>query len=168
MPTEREVLHKIINDHPEGMPQLFERHAALFLDGLKRFFPDREEDYSELLGKMAASMIKNLKAGHFDDVIETFYDWVVRDAWASFMTIKQEEAGGEHIDPENIFLCADRLSEAEFSDETRKAIQDHLSSCDLCRDLLEQCRDISVEVRHAGASYPESFGDIMKKALEKL
>ncbi|MFH2000471.1 MAG: hypothetical protein ABIK28_12370 [Planctomycetota bacterium] len=167
MSTEREVLHNIINDHPEGIPGLFERHSALFYEGLKRFFSNTEA-YPDLLAEMIRHMREDLKAGRFDDVVETFYDWVVRNAWSSYMKIKIKESGGEHLDPEQLYLCGDRLSEAELDEETREAINIHLSSCGLCRELLEQCKEIPVEVRHAGAPCPEAFEAVLAKAKEKL
>ncbi|MHC4943529.1 MAG: hypothetical protein ACYTG7_10985 [Planctomycetota bacterium] len=168
MPTEREVLLQIMRDDPEGIPNLFDRHASLFREGLLRFFGGADEAQVPLLLEMIRAMAADLKAGKFDDLVETFYDWVVRDAWGSFMRIKMEQAGGEHIEPDLIYECSDRPNEAALTEEVRQRCRSHFEACELCRDLLDKCKNVEVEIRHAGAAYPEEFQTVIQKTLGSL
>jgi len=153
MPTEREVLQQIIHDDPEGIPNLFERHAALFREGLLRFFEDAGEGRSESLARVMGTMAQDLKARKFNDIVETFYDWVVRNAWGTLMAIRMEEEGGEHLEPNHIYESSDRLNEAALPEEVRAECKAHFAECPLCRGFLERCKTIAVQVRHAGAPH---------------
>ncbi len=166
MPTEREVLQQITQDRPEGVQALFDRHAALFHEGLLRFFGSAGEDQTDHLRQMMQAMRDSLKAGEFEDLEETFYDWVVRNAWCSFMAIRVREAGGDHLEPNVIYESSDRLNEAALSDEVRERCRSHLEECELCRELLGRCLDLAVEIRHAGAPYPAEFDAVIAKVVE--
>lgn len=168
MPTEREVLQQITRDRPEGIQALFDRHAALFHEGLLRFFRSADEGQVDHLRQMMQAMRDSLKAGEFEDLEETFYDWVVRNAWCSFMDIRFQESGGDHLEPNVIYESSDHLNEAALPDEVRERCRVHLEECSLCRELLGHCQDLAVEVRHAGAPYPAEFDAVIAKVVEAL
>lgn len=168
MATEREVVYRIINDHPEGIPGLFERHGALFHEGLLRFFGSTGEEQSGRLGVLARSVTDLMKAGRFDDLHETFYNWIVRITWCVFMDLRLKEEGGEHLDPEIIYTFVERVDVEALPEGVRKKSESHFESCALCRSMLELAKDIPVEVRHAGAEYPETFKAVIQSALETL
>lgn len=168
MPTEREVLIKIMDGDSQGIGDLFERHGALFREGLIRFYGEAGMDQAEAMTKVIRSMAADLQADRFDDIVETFYDWVVRNAWSSLMALKLEEAGDGHLEAEVIFECSDRLNKAALSREVQQRCEEHFASCELCRGLLENCEGISVETRHAGAEIPEDFKPVIDKVLEEI
>jgi len=168
MPTEREVLQQITRGEPGGIPALLDRHAALFHEGLRRFFGAAGDAQAEPLRRMLSSMRDSLRAGEFEDLEETFYDWVVRNAWCSFMTMRLEEASGEHLEPGVIYESSEPLNEAALPSEIRERCHAHFERCALCRELLEHCRDLAVEVRHAGAHYPAEFDAVVAKVVAGL
>jgi hypothetical protein len=168
MATEREVVYRIINDHPDGIPGLFERHGALFHEGLVRFFGSAGQEQAGRLEVLARSVAELLKTGRFDDLEETFYNWIVRITWCIFMDLRMKEEGGKHLDPEIIYTFTERVDVEALPDGARKASESHFESCSFCRGLLEHAKEIPVEIRHAGAEYPEKFEAVIQSALESL
>lgn len=166
MATEREVLQQIAKGHPDGLPGLFDRHAALFREGLIRFRGAAGIEEAGVLNTVISSIAGELQGDGFDDLVETFYDWIVRRTWCSLMAQDLAEAGGEHLDPELIWASSDPLIEDDLPEEDRRLCQEHLDSCERCRDHLERTLDIPVEIRHAGAPYPAEFDQVIAKALE--
>jgi len=158
----------ILRDDPRGMPRLFERHGALFREGLIRFFGAAKEEQIPHLDRMLRTLASDLKAGRFDDLVETFYDWVVRNSFSTCMAIRIEQAGGEHLDPGLIYECSDRLNEAALPEDVREKSRAHFQACDLCREMLQKSKDVPVEVRHAGARFPEEFRALAKGGVEGL
>lgn len=166
MITERDVLLQIINDDPNGIHGLFHRHSALFREGLIRFFGKADSEEAEPLARVIKAVKSELKEGRFDDLAETFYNWIVRTTWNSLMAQRMEQAGGEHVEPDLLYQSSDRLNEAALPEEVRQPLRDHLESCALCRELLEKCRAIPLEVRHAGAPCPEDFDIVKARVIE--
>jgi hypothetical protein len=165
MPTEREVLLQILEGKPEGVAHLMERHGALFHEGLIRFLGRADSDQGDRLAEMMRIMVEDLKNDRFNDLQETFYDWVVRNSWCTLMKWAMEEAGEEVLDPEIIYAFADPLCEAALPPEVRVQYRARFDEYAFYRDLLDKCKDIPVEVRHAGANYPEEFNEVIQKAL---
>ncbi len=168
MPTERDVLRKIVSRDREGLKGLFERHGALFREGLLRFYGRAELEDAPRLARVAQALVDDLRAGRFVDLVETFYNWVFRATWTAFVAMRMQEAGGTHIDPDTFFQCADPLNEAALPEETRQQARSHLSRCDLCRDLLARTKGVPVEVRHAGAPFPAEFQAVIQAALNRI
>ncbi|MBI4878719.1 MAG: hypothetical protein HY812_03540 [Planctomycetes bacterium] len=168
MPTERDVLRKIVGRDREGLKGLFERHGALFREGLVRFYGKADVEAAPRLARVVQSLAADLRAGRFVDLVETFYNWVFRATWTALVSMRMEEAGGGHIDPETFFQCADPLNEAALPEETRQQARSHFESCGLCRDLLEKTKGVPVQVRHAGAPFPADFSAVIQAALEKI
>lgn len=166
MITEREVLLQIINDDPNGIPGLFHRHGALFREGLIRFFGKADSEGAETLAKVINAVKRDLKEGQFDDLVETFYNWIVRATWNNLMVQRMEQAGGDHVEPDLLYQSADRLNEAALPEEVRRPLRDHLETCALCRELLEKCKGIPLEIRHAGAPCPEDFEAVKARVIE--
>jgi hypothetical protein len=168
MPTEREVVYLILNDRPEGISGLFDRHGALFREGLLRFFDSAGPEQADRLEILARTVVDHLKAGRFDDLSETFYNWIVRVAWCTFMKLKIEGEGGDHLDPEIIYTFVEKADVDALDETVRKESRSHIESCALCRALLEQSKDIPVEIRHAGAIHPEDFNEVIHTVLKRI
>ena len=84
------------------------------------------------------------------------------------MRMKIEEEGGEHLDPEMIYTFVERVDVDALSGEDRDRARTHLDACAFCRELLEKSKAIPVEVRHAGARYPETFETVIQAVLREL
>ena len=72
MPTEREVLLKIMNHDADGVPDLFERHAALFHEGLVRFYGEAGPEQAGALTRVIKTLVEDLR--------EYGADWEYGDA----------------------------------------------------------------------------------------
>ena len=95
MITEREVILKIINGDPEGIPELFFRHAALFREALIRFHGEAGPSESEPLSRVIHTLISHLK----DEIKKSFLSIVgylfVRPAFKNFRKkVDYSEYGG--------------------------------------------------------------------------
>ncbi len=168
MTTERQVVQAVIKGDRDGYLGLFERHGALFREALLRFQGDAGPAHAELLAHILHETVEMLRRGEFDDIIETFYNWIVRVLWTRLMAEHLRGKEGEHADPEALWAFTDRTLTAELPEEVRSRTETHLGSCDLCRELLEKCRNIPVEVSHAGAPYPPEFQATLDRTLEHL
>jgi len=166
METERDVLNKIINSESGSIKGLLDRHGCLFHEGLVRFFGKADLDEADHLSHVLVTMCENLRAGDFNDLSETFYDWVMKDACRTFMALRLKDSGSEgHIEPSIIYECADPLNRAALPEDIQKKVETHLESCELCLELLDLCTDIPVEKRHAGAPFPDQFLAVIDKVL---
>ena len=168
MLTEREVLLQIIRDDPNGIPELFFRHAALFREALIRFYGNAGLKEAEPLASVLGIVKQDLKEGRFDDLRETFYNWIVRRTWSELLTLCMEEEGGEHVKPDIIFQCADPCNESDITKDDCTACRAHVESCAFCRNLSDKCKDIPLNVRHAGAPCPEEFESVKNRVIEVM
>ena len=168
MATEREILKQITEGSPEGVSGLFERHAALFRDGLLRFFGKADVDQAPVLARLMARLARDLEEGEFDDLVETFYDWVFRATWTTLMEMRIDEDGGEHAEPAVLYQCIDPHNEAALESDVRDSVRAHLAECAFCRVLLEETRGVPVDIRHAGAPCAEEFQAVIARALELM
>lgn len=166
MATEREILKQITDGQLTGVSGLLERHESLFRDGLLRFYGKGGVDEAPVLAKLMRGLAGDLREGRFDDLVETFYDWVFRATWTALMTMRIEEEGGEHADPAVLYQCTDPLNEAALDGEVRERTRAHLEECAFCRELLEQTCNVPIDVRHAGAPCPEEFRAVIARAME--
>jgi hypothetical protein len=166
--TEREVLQQIVQGDPRGLQGLVERHGALLHEALLRFFGTADAARLPELERILSTMVTDLKADRFDDVVETFYDWVARSTFSTCMALRLEAAGGEHVEPDLLWEGSDRLGEAALPQEVRDRLRAHLAACATCRELQELCRDIPVEARHAGARIPDDFRAVLARVVACL
>jgi len=162
--TEREVVLQIAHGDPRGLPGLTERHGALLREASLRFFGAAGEEQSVELQHVLRTLVAELRAGAFDDLAETFYDWVARRTFCACMVLRQERAGGEHLEPDLLHACSDAILEASLPAETRSRCRAHLAECALCRELRQSCTDVPVAVRHAGARFPGEFQLVLQRA----
>jgi len=162
--TEREVLQQIVEDDPRGVPGLLERHGALMREALRRFFGVADATQLDVLERILRTLVADLKADRFDDVVETFYDWVARSTFSTCMALRLERLGGEHPDPDLLWEAADRLGEGALPADVRAGLRAHLEACRTCCELQDLCRDIPVEARHAGAACPDDFRGVLEQA----
>ena len=169
MPTEREVIHQIMDEDPEGIQALLTRYGGLFQEGLTQYYKDREADWPELLERSIRDVAGLLRSGAFDDIVETFYNWLVRNVWTVLIGYRQEEDGGpDHVDPADLYQCAHPLNEKALPEEIRTAARTHLESCPLCPALLEPCKDVSILACHPGSDVTDTFDAVRKQALDAI
>lgn len=166
--TEREVLQQIVADDPRGVPGLLERHGAVIREALLRFFGVADATQLDVLERILRTLVADLKADRFDDVVETFYDWVARSTFSTCMALRLEAAGDEHVEPDLLWEASDRLGEAALPRDVRDRLRAHLAACATCRELQALCRDIPVEARHAGAPFPDAFREVLAEAAAGL
>jgi len=163
--TERDVLLQIVGDDPRGLSGLIDRHGALMREALLRFHGAADATQLAVLERILRTIVRDLKADRFDDVVETFYDWIARSTFSTCMALRLEQAGGEHPDPEVLWESADPLGEAALPEAARSSLREHLERCGTCRKLVAQCVDIPVEARHAGAPFPDGFRALLERAV---
>lgn len=168
MTTEREVVKAVIKGDRAGYQGLFDRHGALFREVLLRFRGGAGAEYAEELASILRETVEMLRRGEFDDIIETFYNWIVRVVWTRYMARDLSGQEGDHAGPQEIWAFTDPNLAAELPEAIRSKAAAHLEGCALCRDLLEKCKEIPVEVSHAGAPYPREFQLTLDRTLVQL
>ena len=168
MTTERQVVQAVIKGDRAGYLGLFERHGALFREALIRFQGDDGPEQGELLARILREIVEMLRRGEFDDIIETFYNWIVRMIWTMLMEEKLREAGEGHVKPEILWAFTDHTLTADLPETSKREGEEHIKSCTLCRGLLQECLNIPVEVSHAGAAYPTAFQATLDRTLDCL
>ena len=67
-----------------------------------------------------------------------------------------------------IYESADPLNAAALPEAEKERCKAHFDECALCRDMLSNSQDLSVEVRHAGAPYPEKFDLVIQQVLDMM
>ncbi len=168
MVTERETVQKLIDGGPESIPNLFHRHGALFREALLRFYGSTGLDQVNSLTCAVNNVVALLQRDQTDDLQETFYDWIFRRTWCTFMYMKLEGKEGEHPLPETIFDCTSSHYAGDIPDKIRKECNAHVAVCRLCNGFSENCKGIPIEVRHAGAVPPEEFEPVIAEVIKKI
>jgi len=121
-----------------------------------------------ILTQAVQEILDYLRTHGFDDLGETFYNWIVRKTWCTFMAMIMKEGESGHVESELIFNCADPFNRAGITDEVRKECETHIASCEVCKGFFENSKDIPVDISHAGAEYPSEFKGVIAKVLEGL